>query len=126
MKKIITKNLKESIEIDQHKLNQTDLLNARKKQLADKKESTNNAFPWLTKYSRDFLAAGYLTKDTSPEKRIREIANRAEDILGIPGYSNKFFHYMSEGFFSLSSPVWSNFGKKTWSSDKLFWVKCGR
>ena len=112
MKKTITKNLKESIEIDQHKLNQTDLLNARKKQLADKKESTNNAFPWLTKYSRDFLAAGYLTKDTSPEKRIREIANRAEEILEIPGYSNKFFHYMSEGFFSLSSPVWSNFGKK--------------
>ena len=112
MRKIITKTQKESSKIDQHKLTQTDLLNARKKQISDKKEGTNNTFPWLTKYSRDFLAAGYLTKDVSPEKRIREIADRAEDILKIPGYSNKFFHYMSKGFFSLSSPVWSNFGKK--------------
>ena len=111
MKKIIKTKPKKSIQIDQHKLNQIDLLNARKKQIANQKEKSAN-FPWLTQYSRDFLAAGYLTAGVKPEDRIMEIAKRAEDILGIPGYSNKFFHYMSEGFFSLSSPVWSNFGKK--------------
>ena len=111
MKKTIINNLKEEIQIDQHKENQKELLSARKQQIANQKEKSIN-FPWLTKYSRDFLAAGYLTTGVKPEERIREIANRAEDILGIPGYSNKFFHYMSEGFFSLSSPVWSNFGKK--------------
>ena len=32
--------------------------------------------------------------------------------MGLPGYADKFYDYMSQGFFSLSSPVWSNFGKK--------------
>ncbi|MEC7262316.1 MAG: ribonucleoside-diphosphate reductase subunit alpha, partial [Bacteroidota bacterium] len=36
----------------------------------------------------------------------------AEQILQMPGYADKFYHYMSEGFFSLASPVWSNFGKR--------------
>ena len=66
----------------------------------------------MTEHSRDFLAAGYIPAGATPEQRIREIANRAEEILGINGYSDKFFKYMSLGFFSLSSPVWSNFGKK--------------
>jgi ribonucleoside-diphosphate reductase alpha chain len=70
------------------------------------------AFDWLTPHSRNFLEAGYLAPGVSPETRIREIANRAEELLGIDGYSDKFYHYMSQGFFSLASPVWSNFGKE--------------
>ena len=69
-------------------------------------------FSWLTDHSRKFLAAGYLPNGFTAEKRIREIADRAENILGIDGFGDKFYHYMSEGFFSLASPVWSNFGKK--------------
>lgn len=69
-------------------------------------------FGWLTEHSRNFLASGYLTPGVTPEERIREIAENAEKILGIPGYADKFFHYMSEGFYSLASPVWSNFGKE--------------
>ena len=72
----------------------------------------NNSFKWLTEHSRKFLAAGYINPEISAETRIREIANRAEEILGIKGYGDKFFKYMSEGFYSLASPVWSNFGKK--------------
>lgn len=72
----------------------------------------NNSFKWLTEHSRQFLAAGYINPEISAETRIREIANRAEEILGIKGYGDKFFKYMSEGFYSLASPVWSNFGKK--------------
>ena len=72
----------------------------------------NNNFKWLTEHSRQFLAAGYINPEVSAETRIREIADRAEEILGIKGYGNKFFKYMSEGFYSLASPVWSNFGKK--------------
>ncbi len=105
------KSAKET-ELDQYNLNKAELLELRKKQLKNAKEVKDNNFAWLTKHSRDFLAAGYLPDKVSPEQRIREIADRAEKILGIPGYSNKFYQYMSEGFFSLSSPVWSNFGKK--------------
>ena len=73
---------------------------------------SNNSFKWLTDHSRNFLSAGYISPGTRAETRIKEIADRAEELLGIKGYSEKFYHYMSEGFFSLASPVWSNFGKK--------------
>ena len=110
MKKI-TKHRNQVSDIKNTTLNQhKTLLNARKKQL--EKQQKEMGFKWLTEHSRSFLAAGYLGPGVSPEHRIKEIANRAEEILGINGYSDKFYHYMSEGFFSLSSPVWSNFGKK--------------
>ena len=80
--------------------------------IAINKEYENNSFNWLTDHSRNFLAAGYIPEGTTPEGRIKEIAERAEEILQIEGFADKFYKYMEQGFFSLSSPVWSNFGKK--------------
>lgn len=88
------------------------LVNARKEALHHSEEKEKQGFEWLTEHSRNFLASGYLSPGVTAEERIREIADRAEQILGIPGYSDKFFGYMSEGFYSLASPVWSNFGKE--------------
>ncbi|WP_299782203.1 ribonucleoside-diphosphate reductase subunit alpha [uncultured Formosa sp.] len=70
------------------------------------------AFAWLNENSRKFLESGYLTEGVTPELRIREIADRAENILKMPGFSDKFYGYMSQGFYSLASPIWSNFGQK--------------
>lgn len=92
--------------------NNSDLLAARKEALSNKKENSNSGFEWLTENSRKFLGAGYLSPGVTPEQRIREVADRAETILGMPGFSDKFYGYMSEGFYSLASPVWSNFGKE--------------
>ena len=72
----------------------------------------DNSFKWLTEHSRNFLAAGYVPEGFKAETRIKEIADRAEEILGVKGFSAKFYSYMEKGFFSLSSPVWSNFGKE--------------
>ncbi len=94
------------------KLETSNLVNARKEALHQTEQKQNSGFEWLTEHSRNFLASGYIAPGVSAEERIREIADRAEQILNIPGYSDKFYHYMSEGFFSLASPVWSNFGKK--------------
>ncbi len=66
---------------------------------------------WLTEESRKFLESGYLTEGETPESRIRDIANAAERFLKKEGFADKFYDYMSRGFFSLASPVWSNFGK---------------
>ncbi len=88
------------------------LIDARNKSLHQINTANSGGFEWLTEHSRQFLAAGYLTEGVSAEERIREIADRAEQILKIPGYSDKFYNYMSEGYFSLASPVWSNFGKE--------------
>jgi len=68
------------------------------------------SFTWLTENSRKFLESGYLDEGTSPEVRVREIADYAEKILGKEGFSDKFYDYMSKGYYSLASPVWSNFG----------------
>lgn len=109
----MTKNsITEQIEPKEELSTQQELINARKETLSALKSTKSEKFEWLNEYSRQFLASGYLTEGVTPEGRIREIAERAEQILNIPGYADKFYNYMSEGFFSLASPVWSNFGKK--------------
>src|SRR5690554_4965998 len=65
---------------------------------------------WLNENSRLFLSRGYLTEGVTPEQRIRDVANTAEELLKIDGFADKFYGYMEKGFYSLSSPVWSNFG----------------
>ena len=67
---------------------------------------------WLNKDSRKFLERGYLTEGESAEQRILDIANTAEKYLGINGFAEKFEGYMASGFYSLSSPIWSNFGRE--------------
>lgn len=64
---------------------------------------------WLNQEARTFLSRGYLNEE--PEVRIRNIAEKAEEYLGIEGFADKFEDYMSRGFYSLSTPVWINFGK---------------
>lgn len=65
---------------------------------------------WLNEYSRSFLAKGYLNPGLSAEQRIRDIADTAEKILKKEGFADKFYEYMSRGYYSLASPIWSNFG----------------
>ncbi|AWI50852.1 ribonucleotide-diphosphate reductase subunit alpha [Actinobacillus minor 202] len=67
-------------------------------------------FAWLNEDSRLFLQRGYLLEGTTALDRIRYIAEHAEHKLGIEGFAEKFYHYMARGYFSLSSPIWSNFG----------------
>ena len=67
-------------------------------------------FNWLNDDSRTFLSRGYLQEGMSAEDRIEEIAQAAEKILNKPGFAKKFYKYMIAGYYSLSSPVWSNFG----------------
>ena len=89
-----------------------DLIQARKESKQKANPTAEKAFEWLNENSRKFLAAGYLGEGISAEERIANIAKRAEDILEMPGFADKFYYYMSEGYYSLASPVWSNFGKK--------------
>ncbi|GAL79725.1 ribonucleotide reductase of class Ia (aerobic) alpha subunit [Algibacter lectus] len=75
--------------------NYDDLKKARKE--ARKEIGKQPEIKWLTENSRQFLSSGYLTDDTTPEVRIREIADRAEEILKIDGFADKFYGYMAEG-----------------------------
>lgn len=71
---------------------------------------TYSKYYWLNDESRQFLSRGYITE--SPEQRIKDISITAEKYLGMKGFAQKFEDYMSRGFYSLSTPVWINFGKK--------------
>jgi ribonucleoside-diphosphate reductase alpha chain len=88
------------------------LIDAREKTRQKMNLISEKPFQWLNENSRKFLAAGYLGEGLVAEERIANIAKRAEDILQMPGFADKFYHYMSEGYYSLASPVWSNFGKE--------------
>lgn len=77
------------------------------------------AFKWLNETSIDFLKSGYLREGEESKQRVRDIADNAERILGIGGFADKFYDYMSRGYYSLSSPVWSNFG-----NDKGLPISC--
>jgi ribonucleoside-diphosphate reductase alpha chain len=68
------------------------------------------SFEWLNEESRKFLSRGYLLEGQTAEQRIRQVAEAAEKYLGIPGYADKFYNYMGKGYYSLSSPVWANYG----------------
>lgn len=68
------------------------------------------SFDWLNEDSRNFLSKDYLLPGVQPEDRIKQIAQTAEDILGFSGFADKFYEYVSRGWFSLASPVWANFG----------------
>lgn len=72
--------------------------------------NTKEEWYWLNENSRNFLSRGYLTEGQTAEDRIRIIADSAEKILNKPGFSDKFYEYMSKGWISLASPVWANFG----------------
>ena len=73
-------------------------------------ETTRPDFSWLTEDSRLFLQRGYLLDGTTPEARIRAIAAHAGNILQDDTFAERFHHYMARGYYSLSSPIWSNFG----------------
>jgi ribonucleoside-diphosphate reductase alpha chain len=68
-------------------------------------------FDWINEESITFLRRGYLSEGEEPLERIRTIAEHAEKLLGIEGFADKFYNYMGKGWYSLSSPVWANFGK---------------
>ena len=65
---------------------------------------------WLNAESRQFLKRGYLTGDQTPEERISQIAKSAAKDLNKRGFAEKFEEYMAYGWYSLSSPIWANYG----------------
>jgi ribonucleoside-diphosphate reductase alpha chain len=65
---------------------------------------------WLNEYSKAFLEKDYLLPNQSVQNRIKIIGDAAEKILGIESYSEKLQNYIANGWISLSTPIWTNFG----------------
>lgn len=67
-------------------------------------------FYWLNEDSNKFLQSGYLLEGISVKDRVRQIADHAESILGIEGFSDKLYNIIAKGWMSLATPIWCNFG----------------
>lgn len=67
-------------------------------------------FVWYTELSRTFMERDYLLKDQSLEQRVDVICKSAERILQKDGFAARFKENLAKGWYSLSTPVWTNFG----------------
>jgi ribonucleoside-diphosphate reductase alpha chain len=67
-------------------------------------------FYWANEATRTGLSRKYFKEPL--EERVRAIGDRVEELTGIEGYSDKFFEYMGQGYYSLSTPIWTNLGKE--------------
>lgn len=69
-----------------------------------------NSYRWLTPASQEFLDKDYLLPGQTLDERVDIICGTAERILGIPGFAARFKENIQKGWYSLSTPIWSNFG----------------
>ena len=81
-----------------------------------------NDFYWANDAGLQFMYPDYLDQNETPQTRVIDIANNAENILGINGFADKFYNYMAKGYYSLSTPVWKNFGKENGSPISCFGI----
>lgn len=75
-------------------------------------------FKWINDLTRTFMSRGYLVEGQSVEDRVREITDTFEQNLVKMGmestlansYASKFYENMAMGYYSLATPVWTNYG----------------
>ncbi|TBH17274.1 ribonucleoside-diphosphate reductase subunit alpha [Thermus thermamylovorans] len=65
---------------------------------------------WANEWTRLYMRRGYLLPGVTVEERVKEIADHAERLLGLEGFSRKFQAYIARGWYSLATPVWANYG----------------
>lgn len=71
---------------------------------------STSTYRWLTDLSQHFLDRDYLVDGQTTDERVTEICEAAERILGKPGFAAKFKSYFQKGWYSFSTPIWTNFG----------------
>lgn len=72
----------------------------------------DSKYRWLTEMSQVFLERDYLVDGQTVDQRVDEICNTAEKLLNKPGFAAKFKENFQKGWYSLSTPIWTNFGNE--------------
>lgn len=65
---------------------------------------------WLNEDSKTFLERDYLLPGVTVEERIDQICKRAAELVKRPDLEAKFKEVITNGWCSLSTPIWTNFG----------------
>lgn len=69
-----------------------------------------NGYRWLTPLTQQFMENDYLLPNQTVDDRVTVIANTAEKLLGIKGFAGRFKENVQKGWYSLATPIWTNFG----------------
>ena len=69
-----------------------------------------NKYRWLTPESETFLQRDYLLAGQTLDERVDIICAEAERRLGIKDFGKRFKENIQKGWYSLSTPVWTNYG----------------
>lgn len=67
-------------------------------------------YVWLNEPAKKFLEKDYLLPGQTVDERVDQICNAAEKILKINGFGTRFKENFKNGWYSLSTPIWTNFG----------------
>lgn len=67
-------------------------------------------YRWLNELSQQFLEHDYLLPGQSVDERVEIICNAAEKILNKDGFGKRFKENIKKGWYSISTPIWTNFG----------------
>lgn len=67
-------------------------------------------YRWLNDLSQQFLERDYLLPGQTLDERVNVICETAERILNKPGYGARLKENIQKGWYSLSTPIWANFG----------------
>ncbi len=70
----------------------------------------SNDYRWFTELTDQFMRPDYLADGDTLDDRVGVICDTAEKILGIDGFAEKFKANIKKGWYSLSTPVWANYG----------------
>jgi ribonucleoside-diphosphate reductase alpha chain len=66
---------------------------------------------WLNEESQSMLERGYLLPGQKVSEKLDIICTHASNILNRPDLKDKFLEVFENGWASLSSPIWANFGE---------------
>lgn len=67
-------------------------------------------YRWYNDLSKQFLERDYLIPGQTLDERVNEICDAAENELGIKGFAKNFKNNIKKGWYSLSTPIWTNYG----------------
>jgi ribonucleoside-diphosphate reductase alpha chain len=67
-------------------------------------------YVWYNELSRQFMENDYLRDGETLDTRVDAICGRAGQLLGDPTFAARFKANLEKGWYSLSTPIWVNFG----------------
>lgn len=80
----------------------------------------SHEYVWLNENSQQFLDKDYLLPGQTVDERVDIICNAAERILEKPGFAKRFKENIQKGWYSLATPIWTNFGNNRGSPISCF------